>query len=79
MGYKNETSAVVSAIDREKQMFFANEESASVIQKLIPILEHRKKAAEKYFLAEDYPSSQNELFKLVQYCNEELKQVLGVL
>lgn len=81
MGQENQ-SAVQSIIHEQNKMAIAITPGTTLIERLIPYLEYRELAARRYF---DYPkdvsidqTSKDELAKLVENCNEEIKKILGL-
>lgn len=75
-------SSVQDIAHEENKRAIAMTAGTRLIARLIPYLEHREFTAKKYF---HYPkdigidqTTKDELVKMIEHCNEEIKVILGL-
>lgn len=71
-------SALVDVMEMEQKMNAARTNGMTHIQRLIPYLQYREKAAEKYWHPDGTAETRKNFGQVILHCNKEIKEILGL-
>lgn len=73
-------SKIKNIINRNEIVYAANRDNTETISRLIPFLQQRHSAANKYLYQTyvDQQEAAKELFSIIEQCNKSMAEILGI-
>lgn len=71
-------SGVQYAVELLNKLYLARTDGMTHIQRLIPYLQYREAAANRYFQSDVDEATKNEFVEIVMNCNKQIIAILGL-